>query len=206
MSEQPPGRRIIWESKAKQVVLAATCFLFAAAAIWTEPAYASFSFWGGILLFGGGGSIMLYRLLNPNNVFVNPTSARGKQLIAEQFAAEQADLGSVSYTNSGFETIQLSGSRHYAWADLETAFGYKIDRFATDEICLDLFFKDGGYFNLSEETTGWYLFLAKLHENVPAIASAWHVTISSPAFETCLTLLFDSAGRTQAQAEALRYH
>jgi len=102
--------------------------------------------------------------------------------------------------------IDFPVPRYYAWADLETAFGYKTDEYVVDDICLDLFFGNEVRFTLTEETPGWHQFLIRLHQNVPAIALDWYIAISVPAFETCLTVLFDKEGRTQAQAEALRYH
>jgi hypothetical protein len=96
------NRRIIWESKAKQVGVISVSFLFVAAAIWTRDQSSSFMFWGSILFWGGGGMMLLHKLLNPKNLFVTHSSALGKQLIAEEFKAAQASLGPFSYDVGGF--------------------------------------------------------------------------------------------------------
>ena len=199
------NRRIIWESKAKLVGVISICFLFVAAAIWTRDQSSSFMFWGSMLFWGGGGLMLLYKLLNPKNLFVTHRSALGKQLIAEEFKATQASPGPFAYDAAGFLLAEELGTAHYAWNDLESVFGYKRDEYVTDEICLDLFFGNTSRLTLTESTPGWYQFLVKLHLNVPAIPADWQFTLAVPAFETQLTLLFDKAGRPQYQVEPLRY-
>jgi hypothetical protein len=199
------NRRIIWESKAKQVGVISLSFLFVAAAIWTRDHSSSFLFWGSILFWGGGGILLLYRLLNPKNLFVTHRSALGKQLIAEEFKAAQASLGPFSYDATGFLLTEELGTAHYVWSDLESVFGYKRDEYVTDEICLDLFFGNTSCLTLTESTPGWYQFLIRLHQNVLSIPLDWQVKIAVPVFETQLTLLFDKAGRPQHQVESLRY-
>lgn len=191
------NRQVIWESKTKQVGFIGISFLFVAMTIWTRAQSSSFMFWGSILFFGGGGIGLLFRLLNPKNLFVTPTSALGKQLIAEQFKAAQADLGPFSYDEYGFLLVQELGAAHYRWTDLEAVFGCKRDEYVTDEICLDLFFGNASRLTLTESTAGWYQFLIKLHANVSSIPSDWQIIIAVPAFETKLTLLLDRGDRTQ---------
>lgn len=199
------NRRIIWESKTKQVILVATCFLFTAGAIWTRDQYSTFSFWGTVAFFGGGGIGMLYRFLNPKNLFVTFDSAPGKKIMAEQFREAQADIGPFTYNETGFVLTESLGAAHYSWADVEAVFGYKEDEYVTDEICLDVFFKAESRLKITESTPGWYQFIQKLSEHFPSIPSDWHINIAVPVFETSLTLLFDKDGRTKEQAEAKYY-
>ena len=199
------SRRIIWESKAKLVGVISISFLFVAAAIWTRDQFSSVMFWGSMLFWGGGGTTLLYKLLNPKNLFVTHGSALGKQLIAEEFKAAQASLGPFSYDEAGFLLTEELGTAHYAWNDLESVFGYKQDEYVTDEICLDLFFGNTSRLTLTESTPGWYQFLINLHQKVPAIPPDWQFTIAAPAFETQLTLLFDKTGRPQHHVVPLRY-
>lgn len=199
------NRQVVWESKAKQIGVVCVSFSFVALAIWTQAQYSTCAFWGTVLFFGVGGIGFLYRLLNPKNLFVTPNSALEKQILAEQFAVAQADMGPFSFVEGGFLLLQEIGTAYYKWADLETVFGYKRDEYVTDEICLDLFFGNTSHLNLTEATAGWYQFLIKLHENVSSIPLDWQIVIAVPVFETKLTLLFDKSGRTQAQAELLYY-
>jgi hypothetical protein len=48
---------------------------------------------------------------------------------------------------------------------------------------------------LTEETPGWYKFLTLTKEKFPQIDKDWEVDISTPAFETKLTLIYDKKNR-----------
>ena len=199
------NRRLIWESKAKQIWLILVSFLFVAVAIWTKDKYSSYMFWGTIIFFGGGGLFMLVRLLNPQNLFVTHDTALGKEILAVQFKKQQKDLGFFSYDDTGFSLTDHNGVIHYNWTDIETVFGYKEDRYTTDDICLDVFTSDKYCIKLTENTPGWYQFNKRIIQHIPAISNSWDGEIASPAFETKLTLLFDKSGRTLNEAEAECY-
>jgi hypothetical protein len=199
-------KRIIWESKQKQILSVTVSFLFVAVAIWTRKQSSPFYFWSAILLFGSGGLFYLLRLLNPNNLFVTHDSELGKQILAEQRRQEKESLGSFIYTNDGFTLAgETNGEASYKWSEIETIFRFKIDHYATDDICLDIFTSDNRYLQVTESTAGWYQFERRLSENIPSIANNWVGEISVPAFQTRLTLLFDRKGRTQTEAEANCY-
>ena len=87
------NRRLIWESKTKQIWIILGSLLFVVAAIWTKDKASSFMFWTTIIFFGGGGLFMLIRLINPNNLFVSHDTELGKQILADQFQKAQADIG-----------------------------------------------------------------------------------------------------------------
>ena len=195
------NKRLIWESKTKQVWLVVVSFLFVAIAIWTKDKYSSFMFWGTIIFFGGGGLFMLIRFINPNNLFVTHDSELGKQILADQFQKAQEDIGFFAYTGTGFNLTEHKGVTHYSWSDIETIFGFKEDRYTTDEICMDIFFQDNGSIRLTESTAGWYQFSKRLSQTIPTISENWDTEIVHPAFATNMTLLFDKKGRTKEQAE-----
>jgi hypothetical protein len=199
------NRRLIWESKTKQIWLIIVSFFFVAAAIWTKEKYSSLMFWGIIVFFGGGGLFFLLRLLNPQNLFVTHDTALGKEILADQFKKQQEDLGFFSYDDTGFSLTEQKGVTHYNWLDIETIFGYKEDRYTTDEICLDIFTNGNHYLTLTESTPGWYQFNDRLTKCIPSISNSWDGEIAVPAFETKLTLLFDKKGRTLNEAEAECY-
>ncbi len=180
-------------------------FLFVAAAIWTKDRYSLFMFWGTLIFFGGGGLFFLVRLLNPQNLFVTNDTVLGKEILADQFRKQQEDLGFFSYDDIGFSLTDNDGVTRYKWTDIETVFGYKEDRYTTDDICLDVFVNDKYCIKLTENTQGWYQFNERLIKYIPAISNSWDGEIAVPAFETKLTLLFDKKGRTFNQAEAECY-
>lgn len=198
-------KKIIWESKRKQVGLITVSFLFVAGAIWTRDKSSAFYFWSTIIFFGGSGLFFLFRLINPKNLFVTHDTILGKELIADQFRKEQESLGFFSYTNEGFNLKEHSGVKHYKWSDIETVFGFKEDRYATDEICMDIFTSDSASIRLTESTPGWYQFQKRLSENIASIPKDWDGEIAVPAFDTKLTLLFDRKGLKQKEAEAACY-
>lgn len=196
------GKKVIWESKLKQIAIIVISFAFVAIAIWTRSEYSSFSFGGTIVLFGGGGVIMLVRLLNPKNIFVTHKSELGKRILAERIKKQQEDLGFFLYDETGFKYDDQNKVMYHKWADIKSIFGYKEDRYTTDKICVDLFTSDGFCIKLTEDTPGWYQFNKKLTENFLTISNNWEGDIIYPAFKSNLTLLFDKAGRSKAEAEA----
>ena len=199
------NKRIIRESKTKQIWIILGCLLFVAGSIWTKDKTNSFMFWVTITFFGGGGLFMLVRLLNPKNLFVTNDTTLGQEIFAEQFKMRQEDLGLFTYDNTGFGLKENNGVTHYNWKDIETVFGYKKDHYTTDEICLDIFINNNLYLTFTESTPGWYQFNARLNKNIPSISNSWDGEIAVPAFETKLTLLFDKKGRTTTEAKAKCY-
>jgi hypothetical protein len=119
------NRRLIWESKAKQIWVIIGSLLFVIIAIWTRDRSSSLIFWATIVFFGGGGLIMLIRLINPRNIFVSNNTELGKQVLADRFQIAQEDIGIFSYTETGFNLSEHKGVTNYNWSDIETIFGFK---------------------------------------------------------------------------------
>jgi len=199
------NRRIIWESTTKQVWVVVGSFLFVAAALWTKEKTTSFMFWATIIFFGGGGLFMLIRLLNPKNIFVTHDTLLGKEILADQFNRQQNDLGFFTYNETCFCLTEHEVMTQYNWLDIETIFGFKEDRYTTDEICMDIFMNNKPNLRLTENTPGWYQFNERLIKKIPEISNSWDGEIAVPAFETKLTLLFDKKGRSSIEAEAVCY-
>ena len=199
------NRRLIWESKTKQIWIVIGSVLFVAAAIWTKDKTTTFMFCATIIFFGGGGSFMLFRLLNPKNLFVTHDTALGKQIFAEQFLKDREDLGFFEYNNTGFSLKEYKGVTHYNWSDIQTIFGFKEDHMTTDEICLDIFFNNKSSIRLTESTLGWYQFNKRLTKAIPIIPKNWDGEIMLPGFVTNMTLLFDKNGKAQEEAETKCY-
>lgn len=199
------NKRIIWESKKKQIWLVLVSLMFVAVAIWTKDKYSSFMFWATLIFFWGAGLFMLGRFINPENIFVNHDTESGKQNLADQFQKAQEDMGFFAYTDKGFNLTGHKGVKHYNWSDIETIFGFKEDRFATDEICMDIFFSDKTSIRLAESTPGWYQFNNRLSKAIPTVSENWDTTVVQPPFATNMTLLFDKTDRTKEQAEQACY-
>lgn len=113
--------------------------------------------------------------------------------------------GAFVFSETGFRLVPPHGTGQYVWADLQSAFGFKLDLLTSDEICLDLFFANGSRLRLTESLPGWPALVRHLHTHFPSIPPEWEWDAMQPPFATNLTLLFDHAGRTLQQAEAARY-
>ncbi|RSK32531.1 hypothetical protein [Hymenobacter metallilatus] len=138
------------------------------------------------------------------NLFVDPNSKRGHTIRKE---LDNALLERISVYEDGLlvrENPDLP-ARRFAWRNLTAAFGYKVDVYTTDEICLDLFWADAPRLTLSESTPQWLAVLTELQKQVPTVPPSWYADISVPAFETKLTLLFEKDGLSLPEAELLYY-
>jgi len=113
--------------------------------------------------------------------------------------------GAFAFSETGFRLIPPYGTGQYDWAELRSAFGFKLDLLTLDEICLDLFFANGSSLRLTESLPGWPALLRHLNTHFPSIPPEWEWDVMQPPFATNLTLLFDHAGRTLQQAEAACY-
>jgi len=130
----------------------------------------------------------------------------GKQIFADQFQKAQEDMGLFTYSDRGFDLTEHKGVTHYDWLDIETIFGFKEDRFTTDEICIDIFFSCKTSIRLTESTPGWYQFNKRLSQAIPAVSENWDADIMHPPFATNMILLFDKGNRSREQAEKVCYN
>ncbi|OON65279.1 hypothetical protein [Hymenobacter sp. CRA2] len=114
--------------------------------------------------------------------------------------------GAFRYGESGFGLTPPYGTGQYEWADLQSAFGFKLDCLVVDEIGVDLFFGKGLSVRLTESLPGWPTFLQQFRNRFPAVPEQWERDVMFPPFATNLTLLFDRSGRSLPQAESVWYN
>jgi len=88
------NKRVIWESKRKQIGLVLQASVFVAIAFVLKRSYPPYVFWIITIFFGGMGLMILIRLLHPRNLFVTAGSPLGEEILAEQ--ARQAGKTWVS--------------------------------------------------------------------------------------------------------------
>jgi hypothetical protein len=198
------NKRIIWESKTRQIGVIVIAGMLVAIAIWAKESYHALLFWGTLVCCGGGGLYMVGRLLNPNNIFVKPRSTLAKLIHEADFEKARADLGFFAYDDAGFHITLRDGTYYYRWNDIETIFGYKQDFYTYEEICLDLFTKDN-VLTLTESIPGWYQFNDRLSQHFETISTIWQLGVMDEALNPNFTLLYDINGRTQEEAQAARY-
>ena len=197
-NERYKGRKVIWESKTKQVFTILICFIFTFIALWIRDTEKP-QFWVSIVLFGFGGVFMLVRFLNPKNIFVTPKSKIGKEILAERAEFDVYQNGFFEYTENGFKNSVELNNESYKWEEIQTVYGYKVDLLTYDEVCIDVYTIDQKNFTITESTGGWFQFISRLSENIKSIEIDWYVKIANPAFEKNLTLLYDKQNRTIEQ-------
>jgi hypothetical protein len=198
------NKRVIWESKRKQIGLVLQASVFVAIAFVLKRSYPPYVFWIITIFFGGMGLMILIRLLHPRNLFVTAGSPLGEEILAEQARQAREDLGIFRYDANGFYFRSDEMESYYQWSDIETIFSYEEER-DVDEMCLDVFMNNDTLLNLSESTTGWYQFILRLKQHIPLAPFNWDSEIDDPPYEPYLTLLFDQKGRLQEEVEAVRY-
>jgi hypothetical protein len=197
-NERYKGRKVIWESKTKQVFTILICFIFTFIALWIRDTEKT-QFWVSIVLFGFGGVFMLVRFLNPKNIFVTPKSKIGKEILAERAEFDVYQNGFFEYTENGFKNSVEINNESYKWEEIQTVYGYKVDLLTYDEVCIDVYTIDEKKFTITESTGGWFQFISRLSENIKSIEIDWYVKIANPAFEKNLTLLYDKQNRNIEQ-------
>nr|WP_315145234.1 hypothetical protein [uncultured Flavobacterium sp.] len=197
-NERYKGRKVIWESKTKQVFTILICFIFTFIALWIRDTEKP-QFWVSIVLFGFGGVFMLVRFLNPKNIFVTPKSKIGKEILAERAEFDVYQNVFFEYTENGFKNSVELNNESYKWEEIQTVYGYKVDLLTYDEVCIDVYTIDQKNFTITESTGGWFQFISRLSENIKSIEIDWYVKIANPAFEKNLTLLYDKQNRTIEQ-------
>lgn len=190
------GKKIIFESIWKSIALATISWTFTIAALTLYDRNDSpFIFWGTLGLFGTGALMWTYRLLSPNYKFVRPGSKEFKEYTDRQFQIEFNDLGIFTYTNDSFTVEFDEGVKSFEWNKIKTLLGYKVDNFTYDIIALQVILTDNFKFRVTEETKGWYQFLIRLKEKIAEVPKDWEISISTPAFEKILTVVYDKSKR-----------
>ncbi|MBZ4189604.1 SRPBCC family protein [Niabella beijingensis] len=148
----------------------------------------------------------LTRFLTERNkvIKVVAESAMGMHVLnAEQKLEVLECAGVFSYTNQGFLLQEKYLRSYYYWSDIETIFAYKRDLITTDEICLDLFTKNGSCITVEESYPGWERFLKKMSDRFLFTPEDWEQKLMQSSFQTNLTLLFDRTGRSMEAAIAV---
>ena len=101
------------------------------------------------------------------------------------------NLVNFIFYEDGFSTEFDKIRMFYKWNEVEEIIAYKVDIFAEDVICIELFFKDYKLL-FTEETKGWDEFLDRMHHYFPQINQNWRFDIVKPAFARNETLIFRS--------------
>jgi hypothetical protein len=93
----------------------------------------------------------------------------------------QEEQGEFRYEEDGFCYSFKEGVEKISWTAIERIVVYKVGQLTTDKICLDIFWKDWKW-TITQDTPGWYIFLAKLKEVFPTIPGDWESQIIQSQF------------------------
>lgn len=99
-----------------------------------------------------------------------------------------------TFSEQGFSYILNNNMQKINWLDVELITSYKLDLFTTDEICVDIIFKEGKL-TFPESSPGWYQLFTKLKEQFPSISKNFPSQIMQPPFATNYTVLFERDAR-----------
>jgi hypothetical protein len=155
--------------------------------------------WLGIIFFGGGTILLAIKFIRPGFKWVkdtNPNSKEFKEQTEKVFKEIYNENGIFTFKNNGFSIKTNNGVQTIEWKEIKSMLGYKEDHFATDRICLDVFCDDNKSFRITEDTSGWFRFLDHSKKALPTIDESWEIEITTPAFETNLTVVYDRQNRT----------
>lgn len=110
------------------------------------------------------------------------------------FRQQLLDLGGFVYEEDGFTYQFRDGVEKIKWIAIERLEAYKVDLMTTDEIRVNIVY--GEYqFTITEETPGWYQFVARTKEVFPTIPKDWDSVITNPAFATNFMVLYERVDR-----------
>ena len=105
----------------------------------------------------------------------------------------QAEIGAFDYDEEGFYFPFEGGGGLVRWAEVDRIVAYKLDVFASDEICVELHVDDRAI-RFAESTPGWYQFLERLRKVFPGVPEGWDWDVARPSFAFNYTFLYEREG------------
>ncbi|TWI83404.1 hypothetical protein IQ13_1516 [Lacibacter cauensis] len=150
--------------------------------------------WVSFMFFSIGSSFFLIKLFYPPFKWVNDPTPKSEEFFEKaksDFEEEYSDYGPFSFADEGFFIQSKDENRFIKWSQIQRLSGFKRDYLTTDCICLLVEYDPDLHFEITEEHAGWYQFLNRLHEAFPSIQKNWDIEITTPAFETNWTILYE---------------
>lgn len=198
------GKRVFWSNKWDKLWLLIIPAIFLVD-LFTTDRYSIFGFW--IILIGAMTfiSYVLYHMFHPKFKWVDTKSNNGKLLQQKAFDLRYNDTGVFQYVDKGFNFSDKDKTIFVAWTDIESIFAFKTYLMTFDELNIEVFLKDDMRIRLTEETDGWFQFIIKIKEVFPTIDKEFDTNVIFAAFETNLTLVYNSTGKSQSELIAKYY-
>lgn len=197
-TEQLEDKRAFWSSKRHKLWLLIIPSIFLID-IFNSNKYSLFWFW--TILIGATVFIIyvLYHMFYPKFPWVDTKSKDGKLIQQKAFDLIYNDTGVFQYSDEGFSFTDPGQTIFVAWTDIETIFAFKRDLMTIDQLNIEIFLKNNTRIRLTEEIDGWFQFIIKIKEVFPSIDKEFDIKLIFPAFETNLTLVYNSTDKTQSE-------
>ena len=119
--------------------------------------------------------------------------------------ADANDDGIFTYDEKGFTLLIQQEEHNISWKQVRSMVAYKMDRFASDDISLDVFCDNKINFSISEETPGWLKFLDNSKNALP-IDKFWEIEMATPGLEIYLSVVFDRQNRSFPEIQKEYYN
>ncbi|MES2891137.1 MAG: hypothetical protein V4725_03970 [Bacteroidota bacterium] len=113
--------------------------------------------------------------------------------------------GIFKYDEKGFSLMIQRNQHSIPWKEIRTMVAYKMDRFASDDISMDVFCERGINFSISEETAGWLKFLDNSKNALP-IDKFWEIEMATPGLEINLSVIYDRQNRAFKEIQKEYYN
>jgi hypothetical protein len=115
----------------------------------------------------------IYKKFNPGQ----PVIYKIQEQLKKESPGKNNGDGVFSFQGYGFSVKIGQDNPIIFWTDIQAIFLYTENRLGTDCVCLEVLYKKGESFKVSELTPGWLRFLDKIAEHFPAIDKCWQVGI-----------------------------
>lgn len=192
---------MLFQKSIWNIIAATTLTVAALGAISLDSAMG----WTATVFFG---SITLL-LINRYFKTYNTAKGKGKQFYQDAVNSPgQTDIspeGIFQYNERGFIVKLEEVEQSIHWKQVKCMVAYKLDRFASDDICLDIIYGQDSRFTIFEETPGWENFVDKSKQALPGIDHFWDIEITTPIIEGNATLVYDWKGRSLEEIEKEYY-
>lgn len=179
--------RFLYNRKATLNILAG--LLLASLCLWAATTNMRF-IWLAAIFFVGIPLLILMRQYSKTGLFRKP----GKKKTGDETINNSE--GIFTYTDAGFRLLVEQKEHSVEWKQVRSMVAYKMDRFASDDLAMDVFCDEGVNFTISEETVGWNKFLDNSKTALPSIAKLWEIEMATPGPESVVTLVYDYKNRS----------
>ena len=156
--------------------------------------------WVATILFGSITLLILIRQFRTGRMGENQRVADTSTRVGSP-----NDDGIFTYYEKGFSLTIQKNEHTIPWKQVRSMVAYKMDRFASDDISMDVFCEGNINFSISEETAGWTKFLDNSKKALP-IDQFWEIEMATPGLEIYLSVVYDKQNRSFKEIQKEYYN